>query len=199
MGTDYRVDVRRKSDKKVLGTFDANCLKSIMDSGFGEQMHLNGRSSDNVTFTYDDVEAVEEAAWKAVGEHYAKIIEKKLMIPMSANEKIKYELEEDIRYEQDEITGDCGLRYVIEACAFLRGEIDCVTESLYHKVDSAVAKEVDGSEPDDAEAKETWISSYKWNGLDLPKTKGKWGNGEEYEMTTYVMDNDIECVVHADY
>ena len=29
--------------------------------------------------------------------------------------------------------------------------------------------------------------------------KGKWGNGEEYEMTTYVMDNDVECVVHADY
>ncbi len=199
MGTDYRVEVRRKSDKKVLGTFDANCLKSIMDSGFGEQMHLNGRSSDNVAFTYADVEAVEDAAWKAVAEHYAKIIEKKLMIPMSANEKIKYELEEDIRYEQDEIAGDCGLRYVIEACAFLRGEIDCVTESLYHKVDAAVAKAVDGSEPDDAEARETWISSYKWNGLDLPKIKGKWGNGEEYEMTTYVMDSDVECVVHADY
>lgn len=196
MGTDYRVEVRRKADKRTLGEFDANCLKSIMDSGFGERMHLDGRSSNNATFTYEEVEAVEEAAWKAIDEHYAKIMEKKLMIPMSANEKIKYELEEDIRYERESIDED--LKYTVMACSFLRGAIDCVTESLYHKVDKATAKAADSDTADSVED-EQWISAQKWNALDLPKTKGKWSDGTEYEMTAYISDNDVECIVHADY
>lgn len=189
MGTDYRVEVRRKIDKKTLGMFDANCLKSIIDSGFGEPMHLVGRSSGNVVFTYEEVERVEEAVWKAIDEHYSKIIEKKLMIPLSANEKIKYELEDDIRYERETIDED--LKYAASACAFLRGMIDCVVEALYHKVE---VLSVEKSDEDESE-----ITSSKWNGLDLPKTKAKYGNGEEYEMATYIMDYDVECVIHADY
>lgn len=184
MGTDYRIEVRRKSDDKLLGVADANCLKSIMDSTFDEMMNLDGRSSNDTRFTIEDVDKVENAAYAKMQEHYATIHEKKMMIVLAANTDIKRDLEEDIRYEEDDIKG---LQYVISACGQVYGIIDCIAESLYHEVKA---------EGDDGEK---YVPAYKFNGMDLPKKKEKWNDGKEYESSVYIWKTDVYCVVKADY
>ncbi len=183
MGVDYRIEIRRKSDDKLLGTVDANCLKSIMDSCLGEPMNLDDRSSDNVRFTLEDVVKVENSAYDKMEKYYATIYEKKMMIALASSTDIKNSLEEDIRYYEDDIKE---LRYVISACGQVYGLVDCVAESLWHTVKA--------ENDEDSE-----IPGYKFNGMDLPKTKSKWNDGTEYESSVYIWKDDVYCIVKADY
>lgn len=183
MGTDYRIEVRRKSDDKLLGVANANCLKHVMDSEFDEMMNLDGRSSQYSMFTIEDVNNVEIAAYRKMGEYYSTIHEKKMMIVLAANTDIKRDLEDDIRYEEEDIKN---LQYVISACGHIYGIIDCITESLYHDVDTKTDEDKS-------------VPSYEFNGMDLPKKKGKWSDGTEYESSVCVWNSDVYCVVKADY
>lgn len=182
MGTEYRIEVRRKSDDKLLGVANANCLKHVMDSEFDEMMNLDGRSSQNSRFTIKDVNNVEIAAYRKMGEYYSTIHEKKMMIVLAANTDIKRDLEEDIRYIEDDIKN---LQYVISACGQTYGIIDCITESLYHDVEAKADEDKN-------------VPSYEFNGMDLPKKKGKWSDGTEYESGVFIFNTDVYCVVKAD-
>lgn len=96
MSVDYHIEVRRKADRKLLGAADANCLKTIIDSGLGDVMHLDSRGSDGGEFTYEDVCRCEDAAASKARECCAKVVEKKLMTALASNVEIKRELEDDI-------------------------------------------------------------------------------------------------------
>lgn len=66
MSTDYRIEIRRKADKKLLGIVDANCLKTILDAGLQDCLHIDGWSSDSKEFSYDDVCRCEDEANKKI-------------------------------------------------------------------------------------------------------------------------------------
>lgn len=182
MGVDYRIEIRRKADKKLLGTVDANCLKTIFDSGLQDKLHLEGRSSDGYEFTTDDIDSCIDAAKTKIGKCWDAILEKKLMIPLASNAEVKQELEEDIGYVKDDIEDYMS---VISACSKLYGLIDCVTESLYK------TEVKDGKSED--------LPAYIFNGSDLPKTKITYTDGTECEQSAYIWNHDVVCIVRADY
>lgn len=184
MGVDYRIEIRRKTDRKLLGVVDANCLKIIMDSGLEDKMHLDGRSCVDHEFTYEEVLACSDAVQSKIKDHYREIFEKKLMILAAANVEVKHELEDDIRYLEDDIEE---LMNVVTACGRLGGLIDCVAESLHMTATNDTSK--------DSET----IPAYIFNGLDLPKKKVTYGDGTESEQSVYVWNDDVICIVKADY
>ncbi len=155
-----------------------------MDSSLDDKMHLDGRSSTEHEFTYDDVLMCSDAAQSKIKDHYREIFEKKLMILAAVNVEVKHELEDDIRYLEDDIEE---LMNVVMACGKLSGLIDCVTESLYMTATNDASKETE------------MIPAYIFNGLDLPKKRITYSDGTESEQNVYVWNDDVICIVKADY
>lgn len=178
MSTDYRLKIFRKCDNKLLGTINANRLKTIFDSEFDEKIHCERyASADKVRFTYEELESVAEVAFEKLSKHYDEITLKTFMISAAANKDMKFELEQDIREIKNEYITP--LRYVIENTNMLLGAISCVVEDMWDDKDENCA--------------------YEYNAADLPKVKRTYGDGKEYEDSQLLFCKDIYCEIEADY
>lgn len=177
MGIDYRIKICRKSDNKCLGVCNANQLKSIFDSEYAGLIQCsNGRDCNNVKFTRDDLCAVSTAAFDKIKSLYQTIFEKKLLIALAHDIGIKRELEEEILSLEEEIEEQ---RWPLDAANIVCGVIDCITEDLWDKDDKHAA--------------------YEYNGFDLPKKEGTYGDGKTYEYSQTVWGSDVYCLIEANY
>lgn len=169
MSTEYMVTVKRKADDKALGSFMANELKTIIGSEFADKIGCD-ENPDGRRFEFNDLETVFNAVWKNVAASYAKISEKKFMVCAAKSAQIKRELEEDIRFVEEDIEE---YSYIMRSAAKIMGKVQAVAEDL----------EKDGE------------FAYRYNGEDLPKKKAAYSNGLEQEYSVCVWNADVYCEI----
>lgn len=186
MSTEYHIEIRRKSDNKLIRRAIADCLKSIMDSPYSKPMHFEGRyDADKVTFDYEDVEKVEQSANEALDKYMAEYFEKKMSVLLAQNVDVKREIEDDLHYLKQDYIDEA--KSVIAACGFVEGLISALVED--ELVEDPVEKYEDGTPK--------LISAYKSNASDLPKVKKTYGDGHEYEETPMVFNRDVYMTIRA--
>lgn len=186
MSTEYRIEIRRKSDDKLLRQCIANCMKSIMDSSYGKEMNLDDRcSARGATFDYDDIEKVEKSALDALDRYIGEYVEKKMSILLAKNVAIKHEIEDDIRYLKEDYIDEA--TRVVSSCGFLMGMINALVED--ELVESPTEKYEDGT-PE-------LVAAYKRLASDLPTVKRKFGD-REYDEKPMLFVRDVYMKVFAD-
>lgn len=168
MSTEYKINIHRKSDNKLIGCTMANQLKTIFDSELSDVLGCSGRYNANkLRFEVSDLMTVAAKVFSRIQADYAKINEKKLMIALAKNKEIKDELELDIRDIQEYI--DDELKYVLYSAKVLQGMISCIVEDQINLSTDKCA--------------------YEYNAEDLSKNE----NG----CKTTIWENDVYCEVIA--
>ena len=177
MSTEYIIHVKRNADNKEIGQFLANHLKGIFSCSKYENLINCEGNPDKAKFTYDNLEAVEDAVTNDIKTKYASVYEKKLQIPLCQNIDVKHEIEEDISYLYDDIDE---LLNALRSCNWLQGACAVVVEDM-------INPNIKIKDEYDIERR----SAYYYNAEGLPKEKHKWNNGEEYESTPTIWLKDV--------
>lgn len=159
MGTDYRFTVKRKADNKTIAIFYYNGIKSLSDV-YVRNLKLDldcirGEDTNQFRFEAQDVANDINTLRKEVDAAYHKIFEKKLLVPMSANSDIKFEIESDIKDLENDV------EYFldgIEALAGLRATLRTIVEDM-----------VECNKTDDND--EEHHCAYVYNAEGLPKNE----------------------------
>lgn len=129
MGVDYKIEVYRHEDDKKIASFWCNQIKSILDSQFANEIHCDHRRCDNVRFNPAELYSISARVQEHIEKLYSKILEKKLMIPLSQNAEIKNGFEADIHEIQEEIQDYFSVHSSVST---VYGMISCVVEDLCH-------------------------------------------------------------------
>lgn len=157
MSTYYKFTVKRNFDNKVVGMFYFNAIKALNEvyvQNSKLKIDLDEIRSDGFTFTDEDVKNDINALRQELSLIHSKIFEKKLLMPMSANVDVKFEIESDIKDLEENANF---ILNGIEALAGLHYAITIVVEDM---VISKLSNENDDEEVD---------SAYVYNAEGLPK------------------------------
>lgn len=168
MSTEYKINIHRKNDNKLIGSTMANQLKTIFDSEFctilGCRSHYN---ANNIRFEYSNLTDIIGKVEDQIKLIQLKNSERKFQIALTTSVEIKEQLEHDIDEYQTYI--DEELRYVIYAALLLQGMISCIVEDQINLSTDKCA--------------------YEYNAEDLPKS--------ENSCQTTIWENDVYCEVVA--
>ena len=174
MSIDYTLSIRRKKDDKEIAKFLCNYLKGIFDSEFAKCINCNYRNSyNNGTFEYNDLSNMLVAIQDKIALQYKTIQEKKFLIALSQNTKIKSELEEEIFYIENEDIPE--LFNIFYDASVIQGSIITLVENNI-KLNESEKKDSDD-----------YNIAYKYNAEDL--------KSEDDKCSSYLWTNDIYCVI----
>lgn len=157
MSTDYRYTIRRKADDKKIATFYYNKIKNLYDvTATDFELKLDPekiRCEDDgqIRYTVDDMHSDIEKLDDRIKLLYAKIFEKKLLVPTAANIEVKDDMEADIFTLENEIR-DC--TYALDAICGLKAVVEVFVEDNV---------KLDGDDEDGSMA-------YVYNAEGLPKS-----------------------------
>jgi hypothetical protein len=182
MSTDYYISIHRKKDDKLIGKTLCNHLKSIFDSPYSNKIGCCSRlSADNISFTYDDLIAINDCITLDISKVYDKIFEKKLMIVCASNVDVKRDIEEDIS----------SIEYDISDLLDVKDSVNHIIGTITTIVENQVRNPKKFGDVADGEHDKFNVLAYEYNAEDLNEGKG---NSDARE---HVWVDNVYCVVEA--
>lgn len=128
----YRLFVHRKLDDKLLGVFECNQLKTILESGnprFKECLGIESYNLDGVKFGFSELKNLEKVAYSVLDEIYSEIHEKKYLLGSAVTLEIYRHIEDEISEILSEKLTD--VKFVIFAVGYIYGACELIVSNLY--------------------------------------------------------------------
>ena len=132
MSTEYILHIKRKSDKKLLGSVHCSIVKNILDGNRKDIIHChNSFSYDKVKFSYDDLNTLSNVLYNDLNTKYLERVKCELMLCCSKSKEAIDELKEQILTINEDIKEN--LEWQLCAVYTMMGYVSCVVENLYKR------------------------------------------------------------------
>ena len=190
MGTDYRLVIRRKCDRKLLGIVSCDQIKSIIDSSFADEIGCDSRAgADGKIFTFKDLTDITDRCFRRLDELNQKILMNKIMIMASKSGDAIRNFEEDNYSIENDLIPE--VKYALKASMFIQGLVSAVVEDQFRNP-VPMRGEVDWKGTDN-------VPAYVYNGEDLQKETVGGPGGGAYENAVTVWNGDVTLEIEASY